>query len=150
MAATSWYFAYGSNMSRAQMQSRAGTILEAQIARLENYEIVFNKKSRGGSSTANVRPAPGKVVYGVLYKISESAYRTMDRHEGAPQHYRRIEVTVTDAAGKKLGAQAYIATKVEKGLRPSPHYLQTILEGAGENHLPADYVGAIKQAAGAA
>jgi len=150
MAATSWYFAYASNMSRAQMQSRAGNILEAQTARLENYEIVFNKKSHGGSAKANVRPAAGKVVYGVLYKIPESAYRTMDKHEGAPQHYRRIEVTVTDGAGKKMGAQAYIATKVEKGLRPSPHYLQTILEGAGEHQLPAEYVVAIKEAAGAA
>ncbi len=119
------------------MQSRAGNILEAQTARLENYEIVFNK-------------AAGKVVYGVLYKIPESAYRTMDKHEGAPQHYRRIEVTVTDGAGKKMGAQAYIATKVEKGLKPSPHYLQTILEGAGEHQLPAEYVMAIKEAAGTA
>src|SRR5229473_212679 len=150
MAATSWYFAYASNMSRAQMQSRAGNILEAQTARLENYEIVFNKKSHGGSAKANVRPAAGKVVYGVLYKIPESAYRTMDKHEGAPQHYRRIEVTVTDGAGRKMGAQAYIATKVEKGLKPSPHYLQTILEGAGEHQLPAEYVAAIKEAAGAA
>jgi hypothetical protein len=49
-----------------------------------------------------------------------------------------------------MGAQAYIATKVEKGLKPSPHYLQTILEGAGEHQLPAEYVVAIKEAAGAA
>src|SRR5260370_2471487 len=63
MAATSWYFAYASNMSRAQMQSRAGNILEAQAARLENYEIVFNKKSHGGSAKAHSRPAAGEGVF---------------------------------------------------------------------------------------
>src|SRR5260370_40629269 len=63
MAATSWYFAYASNMSRAQMQSRAGNILEAQTARLENYEIVFNKKSHGGSAKAHSRPAAGEGVF---------------------------------------------------------------------------------------
>ena len=148
-AATAWYFAYGSNMNRAQMRSRAGQILEEQPARLENYEMLFNKKARGGSATANIHPAPGKTVYGVLYKIPEAAFRNLDRYEGVPEHYRRIEVSVTHGAGKKVAAQAYIATKVEKGLRPASHYLQNILDGAAEHGLPAEYIGEIKAAAGA-
>ncbi len=147
-AASAWYFAYGSNMSRAQMRSRAGTILSERAARLENYELVFNKKARGGTATANVRPAVGKVVCGVLYQIPETAFRNLDRFESAPQHYRRIEVTVTDSAGNKYPAQVYIATKVEPGLRPASHYLKTILEGAGEHGLPEEYIGAVKAAAG--
>ena len=147
--ATVWYFAYGSNMNRAQMRSRAGEILDEQPARLEKYEVLFNKKARGGSATANIRPAPGKTVYGVLYKIHDSAFRNLDRFEGVPEHYRRIEVNVTNGAGEKIAAQAYIATKVEKGLRPAPHYLQTILEGAGEHDLPAEYIEQIKAIAAA-
>jgi cation transport regulator ChaC len=147
--ATAWYFAYGSNMNGAQMRSRAGQIYEEQVARLENYELVFNKKARGGSATANVRPAAGRTVHGVLYKIAEAAFRNLDRFEGVPEHYRRIEVSVSDGAGKKINAQVYIATKVEKGLRPAPHYLQTILDGAGEHGLPAEYIQQIKAAAGA-
>lgn len=148
MAGSVWYFAYGSNMSRAQMRSRAGQILEEQPGRIENYEMVFNKKSRGGAATANIRTAPGKTVYGVLYKINDSAFRNLDRYEGVPEHYRRIEVNVTDGAGNKVGAQVYIATKVENGLRPAPHYLQTILGGASEHGLPAQYIEQIKSAAG--
>ncbi len=148
--ATVWYFAYGSNMNAAQFRSRAGQVLAEQKARLENYELVFNKKSRGGSATSNIRPAPGKTVYGVLYQIRDAAFRNLDRFEGVPQHYRRIEVTVTDGAGKKIPAQVYIATKVENGLRPAPHYLQSILDGAAEHGLPAEYISAIKTAAGAA
>jgi len=146
---TVWYFAYASNMSKAQMKARlGGDPAEARVVRLENYELVFNKKSRGGTATANIRQAQGKFVEGVLYRLQESALRSLDRYEGAPIHYRRIEVTVVDPAGHRTNAQVYIATKVDKGrLRPAPHYLQTILEGAGEHSLPAEYIEKIKAAA---
>ncbi|HEV2224017.1 MAG TPA: gamma-glutamylcyclotransferase family protein [Candidatus Acidoferrales bacterium] len=145
-APATWYFAYASNMNSAQMRTRA-EILEEHRGTLENYELVFNRKARGGVATANIRQAPGKVVEGILYRIPESAFRNLDRYEGAPQQYRRIEVTVTYGEGKKAGAQVYIATKVDKGLRPAPHYLQTILAGAAEHKFPAEYVEKIKEAA---
>ena len=163
--ATSWYFAYGSNMSRAAFASRVGQILEAHVARLVNYEMVFNKKVRGGTAAASVRPAAGKTVYGVLYKIPEASFRNLDRYEGVPMHYRRIQLTVniglggslnaedgaspSSGPGRGVTAQVYIATKVEKGLRPAGHYLQSILDGAAENAFPADYIAQIKSAAGA-
>ena len=145
-----WYFAYGSNMSSAQTRSRAGEIAEEQVGKLENYAIAFNKKARGGSATANIHPAQGKNVYGVLFRIPEQALRSLDRFQGAPEQYRRIEVNVTASDGNKIPAQAYIATKVEKGLRPAAHYLQSILQAAEEHHLPADYVEELKATAGAA
>jgi gamma-glutamylcyclotransferase len=147
VAATSWYFAYASNMNTAQMRSRAGEVSENRVARLENYELVFNKKVRGGTAAANIRPAQGSAVIGVLYKINESAYRSLDRFEGAPIHYRRIQVNVVDGNGQAITADAYIATKVEKGLRPASHYLKTILDGAEEHKLPEDYVAKIRKAA---
>ena len=150
MPAYLWYFAYANDMSRLQVQSRAGEIAEEQVGKLENYEIVFNKKARGGSATANIRPAQGKNVYGVLYRIPELALKSLDRFQGAPEYYRRIEVGVTSSLGDKIPSQVYIATKVEKGLRPAPHYLQSILEAADEHHLPADYVKELKATAGAA
>jgi gamma-glutamylcyclotransferase len=146
---TSWYFAYGSNLNSAQFRTRAGMVLEESIGELKGYELRFNKKVRGGTASANIQPASGKSVRGVLYQISESAYRNLDRYEGAPVHYRRIEVQVTAADGHNVPAQAYIATKVEKGLRPAPHYLQTIVDGATEHNLPADYIAGIRAEAGA-
>ena len=147
---TVWHFAYGSNMNRTQMRSRAGNVVEEHNASLPNYELRFNKKIRGGTAGANIQPSQGKTVYGVLYKIDENAFRSLDRYEGVPEHYRRIEVQVTPDGGQPVPAQIYIASKIEKGLRPSPHYLAAILEGAGEHSLPADYIGEIKTAAGAA
>jgi cation transport regulator ChaC len=147
MPPTAWYFAYASNMNRAQMQSRAGAILEEKLGRLENYELAFNKKVRGGTAGANIRPAPGKSVEGVLYRINESAFRNLDRAEGAPVHYRRIQIAVKDRDGKAIAAQAFIATKVEKGLRPASHYLKTILDGAAEHQLAPEYIDSIRASA---
>jgi gamma-glutamylcyclotransferase len=147
---TVWHFAYGSNMNRAQMLSRTGKILEEHNASLPNYEVRFNKKVRGGTAGANIQLASGKTVHGVLYKIEEGAFRSLDRYEGVPDHYRRIEVQVTPEGGQPVPAQIYIASKIEKGLRPSATYLQAMLDGAGEHNLPASYIGEIKTAAGAA
>ena len=147
---TVWHFAYGSNMNRAQMLSRAGKILEEHNASLPNFEVRFNKKVRGGTAGANIQPSSGKTVHGVLYKIEEGSMRSLDRYEGVPDHYRRIEVQVTPEGGQPVPAQIYIAQKVEKGLRPSAPYLQAMLDGAGEHNLPASYIGEIKSAAGAA
>ena len=63
---------------------------------------------------------------------------------GRPYPSRRI------SCGQPVPAQIYIASKVEKGLRPSGPYLQAMLDGAGEHNLPASYIGEIKSAAGAA
>jgi gamma-glutamylcyclotransferase len=90
------------------------------------------------------------VVYGVLYRIPESALRLLDRYQGAPEHYRRIEVNVTAGDGSRIPAQTYIATKVEKGLRPASHYLQSILQAASERDLPQEYLEQVKETAGAA
>lgn len=150
MPSLTWYFAYANNMNRSQLRSRVGEIAEEKNGKLENYEIVFNKKARGGSATANIRPASGKTVYGVLFKIPQSGLRTLDRFEGVPQHYRRIEITATDEEGNRIPAQVFIATKVDKGLRPASYYLQAILQGADEHHLPADYIEELKKTAGLA
>jgi gamma-glutamylcyclotransferase len=142
---TVWYFAYASNMSRAQMKQRAGEWPEEKLARLENHELNFDKIARGGTGTGNIAMAEGKVVHGVLYRLSEQQLRALDRFESVPEHYRRIEVTVVDAEGQKIAAQAYLARKVRKGLKPDRLYLQRIIEGAEEHHLPADYIEQLKK-----
>ena len=143
--ANQWYFAYGSNMSRAQVKQRAGDPAEEKIARLENYEVTFDKIARGATGTANLVLSEGKVVYGVLYRLREQQLKALDRFEGVPEHYRRSELTVVDEQGKKISAQVYLARKVRKGLKPDRLYLQRILQGAEEHHLPAEYIEQLKK-----
>jgi len=143
----SWYFAYASNMNRGQFRARAPQMIEEINGELKNYELVFNKKVRGGTASANIQQAAGKSVHGVLYLIPESTFRALDRFEGAPEHYRRIEVKVNAADGREVNAQVFIATKVEKGLKPASHYVQTILTGAEEHGLSSEYLNSIREAA---
>ena len=143
-AAATWYFAYASNMSREQLVQRAGPPGEERVARLENYELSFDKISRGGTGTANIVSAAGKVVYGVLYRLTEAQMKILDRFEGVPDHYRRSQVGVTDEKGNKVNAHAYLARKVRKGLKPDRLYLRRILRGAEEHALPADYVESLR------
>lgn len=135
-----WYFAYASNMYRQQVKQRAGEPKQEKIARLDGYELNFDKIARGGTGTANLVIAPDKVVWGVLYRLTEQQLKALDRFEGVPEHYRRSEVNVTDGEGKKVAAQVYLARKVRKGLKPDRQYLQRITQGAEEHNLPADYI----------
>lgn len=142
-----WYFAYASNMSRQQVRQRAGAPKEEKVARLDGYELNFDKLARGGTGTANIALAPGKVIWGVLYRLTEQQIKALDRFEGVPQHYRRSEVTVVDGGGNKIAAQVYLASKVRKGLKPDRQYLHRILQGAEEHKLPADYIAQLKKIA---
>jgi gamma-glutamylcyclotransferase (GGCT)/AIG2-like uncharacterized protein YtfP len=146
---TVWYFAYASNMSRTQVEQRAGAPGEEKVARLDNYELNFDKVTRGGTGSANLVPAEGRTVWGVLYRLSETQLRTLDRFEGVPEHYRRSEVNVIDAEGSKVGAQVYLARKVRKGLKPDRHYLARIVQGAEAHGLPAEYIAQLKKIAAA-
>ena len=143
--ATLWYFAYGSNMSRTQLRQRAGEPAEEKLARLENFELNFDKIARGGTGTGNIAAADGGVVYGVLYRMTEQQLKQLDRYEGVPEHYRRSEVNVLDAEGRKVAAQVYLARKVRRGLKPDRTYLQRIIEGAVEHNLPGEYIEQLKK-----
>ena len=142
---TVWYFAYASNMNRRQVEQRAGALAEEKVARLDNYELNFDKIARGGTGTANLVAAEGKTVYGVLYRVTEQQLKALDRFEGVPEHYRRSQVTVAEADGRKVAAQVYLARKVRKGLKPDRGYLARIVQGAEEHGLPADYIEELKR-----
>ena len=81
---SSWYFAYGSNLSREQFRSRAGQILEEINGQLKNYELRFNKKVRGGTAAANVQQAPGKTSTEFFIAFLNLRFGIIDRYEGVP------------------------------------------------------------------
>ena len=138
-----WYFAYGSNLHHGQLLKRCGGSLSSsaerpRIARLPNYQLVFNMDGGDGQVYANIA-TPGAGVLGVVYRCGPAALATLDIYETG---YDRLDVTVTDEQGNSLPAIAYIALRanVTGASRPNPRYLQTILTGAREHGLPEDYI----------
>jgi hypothetical protein len=64
----------------------------------------------------------------------------MDEKEALGVAYERMDCTVTLLDGTQLNVMTYtVIDKHEPELRPASAYLETILEGAEENGLPADY-----------
>ena len=91
------YFAYGSNMNPDRVRERGIRFEHAAGARLRDFALVFDKTSRqhAGLGHANVRPAPGQVVEGVLYWLETAEeIGKMDRFESTPVNYSREVIHV--------------------------------------------------------
>src|SRR5271165_5547604 len=102
-----WYFAYGSNLSLDQMVERTGPIgsERPRVARLHNYQLIFNMHGDNGQVYANLM-CPGPGVLGVVYRCSPEALRKMDTYE---QGYERGLVRVVLENGDVLDAVTYFA-----------------------------------------
>lgn len=140
-AAPVHYFAYGSNLSRSQMERRLGRTPASCLARLDGWKLVFNK--RGRPTYANIVREDGAAVWGALYECTAEELRAMDRFEGvAGHHYRRIRVEVETSSGRRVAAVTYEAcpASIVEAEPPSADYAARILEGAREHGLPEAYV----------
>lgn len=100
---------------------------------------------------ADIVEAPEAEVWGAVWRVALAERDALDRQEGLhldPPHYRRIEVTVTTPDGAPLDCLAYqVATREAAHIAPSAAYLGTMLRGAEEVGLPAEYVAAMEAVA---
>lgn len=140
-----WYFSYGSNLSKQQMLLRTGSVPMSRLACLANYRLAFRKVLASEEVYATVVPNQGSFVHGVAYLCSPHAMAKLDLLEGVAENcYRRELVTVTTHDGDVLSCIVYIgeAFSAEDSV-PSSNYLNRILTGAKEHRLPVDYIESI-------
>lgn len=145
-----WYFAYGSNLSKGRKQERTGLIRCEIRAKLRDYRLAFNKKATGGGVYANIVAENGCSVWGVIYLCNSHAMAELDRREGVMGgHYERIPITVELEGGEIRSAETYVAgsTYIVSEGEPTETYLKYILDGAIEHELPAEYIAAIRRLA---
>jgi gamma-glutamylcyclotransferase (GGCT)/AIG2-like uncharacterized protein YtfP len=122
-----YYFAYGSNLSRAQMRERCPGARFLDAALLEGYEQVFDGYSEHWRcATANIVPAKSKRVTGGVYEISPEDLKKLDEYE---VNYHRLDVSVKmDHDGTIKKAVAYNREPRELG-EPSEQYLSVMAQG---------------------
>lgn len=132
------YFAYGSNIDRAQMRARCPGALFAGVARLPGHRFTVNRHGY-----ATVVPDAASEVYGVLWRINEAGERALDRYEGVAEGlYRKTAADVEllgRAPARVDGALIYVAVDARPG-RPRASYLELILAAARQHGFPRDYV----------
>ena len=122
-----FYFAYGSNLSKKQMQERCPDSKPILVATLHHYKLVFAgwaRRWRGGVAT--IKPLGGEKVLGAIYELSERDLRQLDRHESS---YTRVNVTVTDELGNRIEAVTYIKAGQLEETPPSTEYLSIMQHG---------------------
>lgn len=125
-----YYFAYGSNLSKKQMRERCPESKPRLIAILPNYKLVFtdwSRQWRGGVAT--IKRFSGEKVLGAIYEITESDLRQLDKKEGYPQSYGRINVIVFDDNNQPIEAMTYIKAGQLREAPPSKEYLAVIQQG---------------------
>ncbi|MBC7744223.1 MAG: gamma-glutamylcyclotransferase [Flavobacterium sp.] len=138
------YFAYASNLNTSLLEQRSGGLIYNQIqGRLIDYGFRFNKKNTDGSARANIIVSESEDVFGVLYLLDEKCRDSLLKSES---NYRIIEVSIETNQGNQQ-AFTFISDEDAEGIYPLPGYLKTIVEGAKEHNLPAEYMDFIKSMA---
>jgi hypothetical protein len=130
------YFAYGSNLALSRMRERVPSSTPLGVACLEQYRLTWDKPGADGSGKANITPAGGSVVWGVVYELEPSAWPRLDGYEPG---YTRTRIEVTLASGS-LSAATYLAPGAPYAAPPLEWYCDLVIQGAREHGLPEAYL----------
>lgn len=123
------YFAYGSNMNKADMLMRCPDSKAIGPYVLKDWKLVF----RG---VADIVPAPDEQVMGALWEITSSCLFQLDRYESYPVLYRRHTLEID---GYEENAVTYLMNS-DKLYSPSDYYLETIAKGYSDFGFDPDIV----------
>ena len=133
----SLYYAYGSNMVRAQMAARCPGARLVGPARLPDRRFAIIRSGHG-----TILRQRGAVVWGVLWRLGRGEEAALDRYEEVASGLYRRERIVVWRAGRAFPALAYVAAATAPGTA-RPAYLAAILAAARAFGFPADYVEAL-------
>ncbi len=124
------YFAYGSNLNLRQMQQRCPQAKRLFSARLPNWTLIFTGESRNrAGGTATIRLQKGEQVLGGVFEIDAACLRALDRYEGYPVEYDRMNVIVFNDLGDAVEAVTYYKKGRGAENPPSQEYLALMREG---------------------
>ena len=129
-----FYYAYGSNMSEKRMINRGLNPSNKQLAYLDNYEFIINKRSYKDPKVgyANVIEKKGSVVEGILYDVRDDEIKMLDRFESAPKHYSREILNLRLSNDEIVKGVVYVANfgwTSPRRLKTTTEYKNFILEG---------------------
>lgn len=128
------YFAYGSNMVLAQMANRCPGAEVVGPATLDGYRFLINERG-----VATIVPDEDGRVHGVVWRLGEGHWDTLDVYEGVRiGNYRRIPVEVDADDGARMEVVAYLDPRTSQG-PPRAGYLEGILDAAAHFRFPEGY-----------
>jgi gamma-glutamylcyclotransferase len=135
------YFAYGSNMASAEIQTWCPEGRFLGPARLDGHRLALTRRSiRWGAGVVDLVRAEDESVWGALYELPGVELDRLDAKEGAGFAYQRIEVEPL-LAGKRVPAMAYeVINKEPLEVPCTPDYAALLVGASRERRLPEPYV----------
>lgn len=137
------YFAFGSNLSVAQMRVRCPGSEPVGPALLRGRELGFAYRSRnfppGGA--ADVVESGNGEVWGALYRLTGQDLAALDRFEFVGDGgYRRITVDVEHEGDLRPALCYEVVDRLGFDLAPIPEYRRLMVDGAREHGLPHTWI----------
>ncbi|KAK0239918.1 Butirosin biosynthesis, BtrG-like protein [Armillaria nabsnona] len=139
-----FYFAYGSNLWRKQMNFCCPENNFLGVGLLKEWRWIINK-----CGYANVVPSKeaGDNVYGFLYKINAKDEEVLDVYEGVPISYQKkiFPVTLLRTDGKDdkiIHCLVYVDTERVLNSIPKDEYIERMNKGITDavKGVPKDYI----------
>lgn len=127
-----YYIAYGSNLNVPQMRWRCPRATILGTANLTGWELLFKGSKTGSYLT--IEECDGGSVPTVVWEVTESDEKALDRYEGFPSFYYKKELRVQYKGirtGRRRTVTAFVYIMHEDrpiGI-PSGCYMRTCLEG---------------------
>lgn len=129
------YFAYGSNMDAAAMQTRCPRSKPVGIGRLVRHRFLI---MQGGY--ASIARDPRRDVHGVIWDLALADLRALDAYENvAAGLYRKVLQPVVRGSGGSVRALVYVGHTTTPA--PAlPGYMEQVIAAARHWDLPAPYL----------
>ena len=144
------YFVYGSSLDFEAFESWAKQhshemidLTNYELAKLQNYKIVFNINSKfWGGGVASLTAKEGEIVEGISINLPSSLIDIIRQKEGVPNSlYYEKEVNITTNNGEKQ-ALVYIGDpkKVDDSVVPSERFTKALIKGAQSRGLSNEWI----------
>lgn len=126
MSKNKLYLAYGSNLNVEQMKHRCPTAKVVGSTDVLGHRLVFRGAREG--AVATIEPCKGKSVQTLVWEITPTDEKALDRYEGWPHLYRKETIKVK-LDGTTVQTMVYIMNEGRPLNQPSGYYYSVILDG---------------------
>jgi hypothetical protein len=133
------HFAYGSNMSRAQIGARCPGARPLGTATLKHWRFVIGPEGHG-----SIVPTRGGVVHGVLWRVDTRDIAAINSYEGLDSGLYLRRIMPVRHGASVFPALVYILRRHGRG-RPRPAYISLVVEAARDWGLPGRYIDGLQR-----
>jgi len=129
-------------MSIARLKDRVPSATRLGCYSLREHNLRFHKSSKDGSGKCDAYYTGNSddCVIGALFEIDPNEKSVLDKAESLGCGYEEKTVRILGLNNDEIEAKTYYATKIDKSLKPYSWYLNHVLVGAKETHLPQEYI----------